>query len=406
VSTTYLTGSETPLAQRYDVAMLDLDGVVYVGTAAVPAAPRALAQARGIGMRLAFVTNNAARPAAAVADLLTSLGVPAQAKEVITSAQTAAHYLSRRLPAGANVLVVGGAGLVEALTERGLRPVTSAEDDPEAVVQGFSPDTDWKTLSEGAVAIRRGIFWIATNLDSTVPSARGPLPGNGSLVAALRHATGVEPIATGKPDPTMHAETVERTAAKRPLVVGDRLDTDIEGARRVGCASLLVFSGVTTPLQVLAASELERPDYLAYDVGGLLEAHPEVSTTGAGSQCGRWVARVDGPRLQLSRLAESAPAGGAGAASGAHGEDGGAVGRSGGGLGGGLGSDDRPGNGAEVGSGRADADALDALRALCAQSWTSGIVETDSTDDESGAVLHRLGLSDAAAEQSPLPSAP
>ena len=128
------------------------------------------------------------------------------------------------------MLVVVGTGLIDALTERGLTPVTSADEGPEAVVQGFSPDVDWARLSEGAIAIRRGAFWLATNLDSTVPSARGPLPGNGSLVAALRHATGVTPIATGKPDPTMHAETVERTGARRPLVVGDRLDTDIEGA--------------------------------------------------------------------------------------------------------------------------------------------------------------------------------
>lgn len=371
VSTTYLAGSDTPLAQRYDVAMLDLDGVVYVGTAAVAAAPGALAEARRVGMRLAFVTNNAARPAAAVAELLTSLGVPAQPEEVITSAQTAAHYLARQLPTGAKVLVVGGAGLNEALTERGLVPVTSADDEPEAVVQGFSPDTDWKMLSEGAVAIRRGVFWLATNLDSTVPSARGPLPGNGSLVAALRHATGIEPIATGKPEPTMHAETVERTAAQRPLVVGDRLDTDIEGARRVGCASMLVFSGVATPQQVLSASEHERPDYLAYDVGGLLETHPEVSTVGVESRCGRWVARVEGQRLQLSRAAGTTPA------EGGSGEDGS------------INVSSVHGDDADAD----DADALDALRALCAQAWISGIVATEARTEDGRAVLDRLGLS-------------
>ncbi len=397
MSTTYLAGSDTPLAQRYDVAMLDLDGVVYVGPAAVPAAPRALAEARQGGMRLAFVTNNAARPAVAVAELLTALGVPAQPEEVITSAQTAAHYLSRRLPAGANVLVVGGAGLIEALTERGLRPVASADDDPAAVVQGFSPDTDWKLLSEGAVAIRRGVFWLATNLDSTVPSARGPLPGNGSLVAALRHATGVEPMATGKPDPTMHAETVERTSAKRPLVVGDRLDTDIEGARRVGCASLLVFSGVTTPRQVLSASERERPDYLAYDVSGLLDAHPEVRTADGESRCGRWVARVDGHRLRLTSSADPSPE----ARAGDDGESGGAVGAEADGDsvdGDGDGGDGDGGDDVDGDDDDADGDALNALRALCAQSWTSGIAAVEAVDDAGRAVLDRLGLSDTSSE--------
>src|SRR6185437_1343231 len=131
-----------------------------------------------------------------------------------------------------NVLVVGTTGLIEALRERGLNPVESADESPQAVVQGYSPLTDWAKLAEGAVAINRGLLWVATNLDPTVPSPRGPLPGNGSLVAALRHATGAEPVATGKPDPTMHRESVQRSAAERPIVVGDRLDTDIEGATR------------------------------------------------------------------------------------------------------------------------------------------------------------------------------
>ena len=391
VSTTYLAGSDTPLAQRYDVAMLDLDGVVYVGSAAVPAAPRALAQARRIGMRLAFVTNNAARPAAAVAELLTKLGIAAEADEVITSAQTAAHYLSRRLPRGAKVLVVGGSGLVDALTERNLHPVTSADDEPAAVAQGFSPDTDWKLLSEGAVAIRRGAFWLATNLDATVPSARGPLPGNGALVAALRHATGAEPVATGKPDPTMHAETVERTAAQRPLVVGDRLDTDIEGARRVGCASLLVFSGVSGPADVLSAPEQQRPDYLAYDVDGLLESHPAVTTAGGESRCRGWVARVEGQRIRLSGAAGSDrpddPSAGAGLSAGGSGAASPAAGAAAGSSAGGSGA-------ASPAAGTA---ALDALRALCAQSWTSGNTSIEADDDAARAALDRLGLSGGSA---------
>ena len=160
-------------------------------------------------MRLAFVTNNAARPPSAVVAHLIELGIPAEVEEVITSAQTAAHYLARRLAPGSPVLVVGTTGLTEALQEHGLTPVFSADDRPLAVVQGYSPELDWRQLAEGAIAIRHGAQWVATNLDATVPSPRGPLPGNGSLVAALRHATGVDPVSTGKPDPTMHGETVE-----------------------------------------------------------------------------------------------------------------------------------------------------------------------------------------------------
>jgi HAD superfamily hydrolase (TIGR01450 family) len=355
----FLKASTTPLVDAYDVAMLDLDGVVYVGPGAVPAAPVALSAARSAGMRLAFVTNNAARPPSAVVDHLVELGIPAGVEEVITSAQTAAHYLSRQLPPGAAVLVVGTTGLVEALKERGLTPVFSADDNPVAVVQGYSPELNWRQLAEAMVAIRNGARWVATNLDATVPSPRGPLPGNGSLVAALRHATGIEPFATGKPDPTMHAETVERTGARRPIVVGDRLDTDIEGAARVGCASLLVFSGVTDPSLLLAAPAGQRPDYLADDVAGLLTTHPGVVAVDGGTTCGRWSARRDGLAIVLSAL-------------------------------GGPEDDERQPAGGPDGSDRAEQ--LDALRALCELAWTTGNAPVRAEGRAAGLVLSGLAL--------------
>ena len=323
-----LLGSSIPLAQHYDVALLDLDGVVYVGREAVDGVPAALAAARASGMRLAFVTNNASRPPAAVASHLTELGVAATPDEVTTSAQAAAHYLAELLPPGAHVLVVGTTGLVEALRERGLRPVERDRADVAAVVQGFSPELSWRQLAEGCLAINRGVPWVATNLDPTVPSPRGRLPGNGSLVEALRHATGVTPIATGKPDPTMHRESVERSGAQRPLVVGDRLDTDIAGASAVGCASLLVLSGVTHPAELLVAPAGQRPSYLAADATGLLVAHPRPELTADGARCGGWtVARAGSSSFTLAAAENPAT--------------------------------DAPGS-------------LDALRALCAASWRHG----------------------------------
>ncbi|MCW2538548.1 MAG: family hydrolase [Frankiales bacterium] len=295
-----MIGSEESLCERYDVALLDLDGVVYVGAQVVDGASEALARARQLGMRLAFVTNNASRTAEQVAELLTTMGVPAEPSDITTSSHAAAHYLADQLPSGSAVLVLGTTGLIDAVTERGLRPVFSADDDPRAVVQGYSPDLGWRQLAEGCVAIRRGTPWVATNLDPTIPSARGPLPGNGALIAALRHATGVVPTATGKPDPTMHKESVLRSGAKRPVVVGDRLDTDIEGARRVGCDSLLVFSGVTTVEELLHAIPLHRPDYIGHDVAALLEPHPAVTWQGAAARCGNWAAVAVDDRIELT----------------------------------------------------------------------------------------------------------
>jgi glycerol-1-phosphatase len=294
-----LASSAEPLASRYDVALLDLDGVVYIGPAAVPHAAQALAGARALGMRLAFVTNNAARPPSVVAEQLTGLGVAAEPAEVVTSAQAAAHYLAGRLPAGAAVLVVGTTGLREALIERGLTPVTSAEDQPQAIVQGYSPELTWRQLAEGAVAINRGVPWVATNLDATVPSARGRLPGNGAMVAALRHATGREPLSTGKPDPAMHRESVERSGATRPIVVGDRLDTDIAGANAVGAPSLLVLTGVTSVGELLAAPPGTRPTYLAADLRGLLDRHPVVSVARGHVACRGWVVAAGPDALVL-----------------------------------------------------------------------------------------------------------
>src|SRR4051794_23909613 len=302
-----LRGTDRPLSQVYDVALLDLDGVVYVGPDAVAGAPSALSAARADGMRLAFVTNNAARPPSVVATHLTELGIDAEPAEIIPSSQAAARYLAERLPQGARVLVVGTLGLEEAVRERGLTPVSEAEGAAgpvDAVVQGFSPELNWRLLAEGAIALNRGVPWVATNVDPTVPSPRGPLPGNGSLVAALQRASGRDPVVTGKPDPTMHRESLLRSGAERPVVVGDRLDTDIEGANAVGCASLLVFSGVTRAADLLAAPPALRPTYLAADVAGLLVAHPQPSVVEGGSRCGRWRATRDGRALRLGLSGE------------------------------------------------------------------------------------------------------
>ncbi|MEV5315085.1 MULTISPECIES: HAD hydrolase-like protein [unclassified Streptomyces] len=332
-------GSARALSEAYDTALLDLDGVVYAGGNAIVHAVESLAAARAGGMHLAYVTNNALRTPDAVAGHLTELGIAADASDVITSAQAVARLIAEQVPAGARVLVIGGEGLRVALREQGLVPVESAEDEPAAVVQGYGgPELPWGRFAEACYAIARGVPWFASNTDLTIPGARGIAPGNGAAVEVVRIATGAEPQVAGKPLPPMHRETILRTGAERPLVVGDRLDTDIEGAFNGDVDSLLVLTGVTDGARLLAAEPRHRPTYVDADLRGLLVGQPEVVEAGDGFRCGGWTAVAGRERLELE------------------------------------------GEGA----------ALDGLRALCAAAWTvagDGVCELDG-----GKALARLGL--------------
>jgi HAD superfamily hydrolase (TIGR01450 family) len=287
------------LHENYDVALLDLDGVVYLGSAAIPSAPPALRRAKAAGMRLAYVTNNASRTPAAVAELLRSMDVPAEPADVVTSPQAAARVLADKLPAGAKVLVVGSMALRMAVRERGLRPVTSALERPQAVVQGYAPGVDYAALAEGGLAVRAGALFVATNADSTLPGPHGIQPGNGSLVRVIAHAAGVEPLIAGKPELPLHRESIIRTAARNPLVVGDRLDTDIEAACRAGADSLLVLTGVSGPADLLVAPPARRPAYIALTLDALTESYPDVVRKDDGCFCGGWTARWDGDTITL-----------------------------------------------------------------------------------------------------------
>lgn len=281
------------LAGTYDVLLFDLDGVVFIGGIAIPGAPEALQRAKQAGAHVAYVTNNASRTPASVAGLLGGMGAPVTEADVVTSAQAAARLLADKLPPGSKVLVIGGTALRLAVRERGLVPVSTATEHPAAVVQGFAPGIDYARLAEGGLAVRAGALFVATNADSTIPNARGTAPGNGSLLKVIEYATGTAPIVAGKPEPPLHRESVIRTGAQRPLVIGDRLDTDIEAAYNAGTDSLLVLTGVDNPRTVTLAPEHQRPTYIAETLDALLEPYPDVTATETGAACGGWTATAD-----------------------------------------------------------------------------------------------------------------
>ncbi|MDO5736858.1 MAG: HAD-IIA family hydrolase [Propionibacteriaceae bacterium] len=278
------------LVDAFDAALFDLDGVIYLGPLVIDGVTAALDTLRDTGIRVGFVTNNAARTPAAVAAHLVELDIPATASDVVNSTQATVRMLQADLPAGSKLLVVGTEALADQLREGGFTPVQSLDQDPIAVVQGYHPAQEWSQLEMGAIAVQNGAIWYATNPDMTRPTERGILPGCGAQVAVIRACVDVDPKVAGKPFRPLLDETVLRLAADHPIFVGDRLDTDIMGANVVGMASLFVFTGAHGKADLASADESSRPTHIGFDVSALLmparmvEAHEEGHVVSCGQQ--------------------------------------------------------------------------------------------------------------------------
>lgn len=284
------------IASHYDALLLDLDGVVYVGDEAVPGVIPALNRAHlEFGVALTCVTNNAARSSAAVAAHLTDLGLHVGPQDVVTSAQAGAAELAKLVPAGASVFVCGSRDLMHEVELVGLKPSQEFHLEHDAVINGYWPDMPWRMLGQAAGVISTGVPWVATNMDLTIPTKFGQGPGNGSMVNGLINATGRRPnVVAGKPQTPLMQASIDRTGATKPIVIGDRLDTDILGATNVGIDSLLVLSGVTSIAQIIQAVSDERPTYLAWDASAVLIAQPAVTVTGSEAHCGGFKVDAEG----------------------------------------------------------------------------------------------------------------
>ena len=293
----------TPL-DGIDTVLADLDGVVYAGAGALPHAIESLTRA-GESRRLGYITNNASRRDAVVAEHLRELGLVAtNPRDVVTSPQAAMRLLRERVPEGSTLLVVGGDGLVFEAEKAGFHVTRSADDAPAAVVQGFAPEVGWAQLAEAAYALalpeeEGGIPWIATNTDWTIPQSRGIAPGNGTLVSAVHTAVGRLAVVAGKPERPIFDEAVARFGARSPLFIGDRLDTDIAGAQAAGIPSALVLTGIDRPKHVLAAPSHSRPTFVLSDLRELHEPYPETITEGDVTRVGGAAVRIDGADIRI-----------------------------------------------------------------------------------------------------------
>lgn len=277
------------LVGGYDALVCDLDGVVYLGEAAVAHAVESLA---AVDVPIQYATNNASRPPGAVAEHLSGLGLSCTAGDVATSAQAGARILRERLPRASTVLAVGGPGVGLALEQAGLEPVGPG-DRPggvHGVLQGYGSAVTAADLGEVAYAVQSGAMWVATNTDATLPTDRGVAPGNGSLVAAVERACGRAPDAVaGKPEAPLYLLCAQRLGCEpsQVLAVGDRLDTDIEGAVAAGMDSLLVLTGVDDLYACVAAPAHRRPTFVAPDLRGLHQ-DPQDPTGGRESLHALW----------------------------------------------------------------------------------------------------------------------
>ncbi|MEL4357379.1 MULTISPECIES: HAD-IIA family hydrolase [unclassified Luteococcus] len=258
------------VVDRYEAALFDLDGVVYLGPAPVAGAPEGIQQLKEHGTRLGYVTNNAARKPQVVVDQLTALGVPAEISDVVTSAQAGARMLAEELAPGSNVLVVGTQALADEVAAVGMRPVWTSNEEPAAVIQGYDPQMTWPRLDDACLAVQRGARWFATNTDSTRPTDKGLVPGAGAQIAAVQATVKVTPQVAGKPCPPLLLETMRRIGTERAIFVGDRLDTDVMGAVAVQMDSLFVFTGAHGKHDLLSADEDSRPSHIGYDLRALL----------------------------------------------------------------------------------------------------------------------------------------
>jgi len=267
---------------QFDLLLADLDGVIYAGSESIVNAVDSVNALTANGVRVGYVTNNSSRKSETISDQLNGFGLTVQPEDVISSGQTAVELLQTKVSAGSKIYVVGGEGLRSRVTAAGFQIVSGSDENPAAVIQGFDPGVSWKELAEASYCIQKGAIWIATNNDWTLPQERGIAPGNGTLVSAVHTAVGQFPLVAGKPEPAIFYTALSVFQNSSALFVGDRLETDMVGAKRANIKSALVLTGISTRKDVLAAKKDERPDYILETLADLLVEYPELKQTKRG----------------------------------------------------------------------------------------------------------------------------
>ncbi len=257
-------------ASSIDGCILDMDGVLYRGNTIIPEVPRFIDALNRAGMPYAMATNNSTATPLQYVEKLAAMGIDVPEASIVTSGVATATLLKSRYKRGTTVYVVGMAALEEALFADGY--FSPAGEDSQVVVSGANFELRYEHLRTACLAIRAGAAYVATNADKTFPTEVGLIPGSGAIVAALSAATDTDPLVVGKPSPEMIAScvTIIGVEAKRALMIGDRLDTDILAGERAGTPTLLVLTGVST-VQDVADSGIV-PDVIIETLDPLTDA--------------------------------------------------------------------------------------------------------------------------------------
>jgi 4-nitrophenyl phosphatase len=237
--------------------LIDLDGVVYTGRIPIPGAAGFLTEARHRGLKFLLVTNNSTTSPELVAERLHTMHIEVEPHEILTSAQATVAYVKLHAQPGARVRIVGEAGLRQEAEQQGFLIVEDGEAAAEWVIAGLDRAFTYAKLASATRDIMRGAHFVATNADALLPVEGGEVvPGAGTMIAAIRTATGIEPVVVGKPEPGLFEHGLRRLGGLAPhaaAMIGDRLDTDVDGGRRAGLRTILVLSGVTSPAQAAVA---------------------------------------------------------------------------------------------------------------------------------------------------------
>lgn len=248
--------SLSPLVARYDQLIVDLDGCVWVGDQAVDGSVEAIELLRGAGKRVAFATNNSRRTGEDYVRKLWGLGIQASLGDVVTVGGAMQHLLAETRR-GMTVYVIGTEAMVNHVADAGLKVMNNTDLATRAdlVVVSGTEDVSYTEIRIAALALRRGADFLATSRDPTYPMPDGLWPGTGALLAAVETASGREAAVVGKPEPQLFLTAIERLGDGRTLVVGDRLDSDVEAAKRAQLDAALVLTGETTAEEADAARD-------------------------------------------------------------------------------------------------------------------------------------------------------